>query len=107
MNAELHTLILIYTIHDDGVRNNFLEQIKTYFPQCTQIDESTYALTGKDVESTANAIKSIYNKSNDNQLSQGDYISLLYAAFLHNQTYKSNVERDCIVENHIIGANGN
>lgn len=102
MNVELHSTLLLYTIHNDGARDLFLDKVKEHFTQCTKVDESTYSLRRKDVNKTIELVKSIYNECNS-PTKEEDYVSVLCSAFLQNQTYKSTKEKDCIIEYHIIG----
>ena len=104
MDVELHSTLLLYTIHDDGARALFLDKIKGKFPQCTRIDESTYSLRKKEINETIGLVKSIYNECNS-MTKEEDYVSVLCSAFLQNQTYKSKEEKDCIVEYHVVPNN--
>lgn len=102
MKPELHKLILIYTIQDDNVRNQFLNGVKEAFPGCKELDQSTYALKTNDVNKVATKVEEIYNQYKLDDSSGCDYISLIYSPYLQNYTYKSKEQLECVVEQHIV-----
>ena len=104
MSAELHSALLLYTIHDDGARTSFLEKVKENFPECRKIDESTYSIENKDLDAIKKFVHEIYLECNSST-SEIDYISILYAAHRQNYSYKAKKDLDCIVEFHIVGNN--
>jgi len=103
MKSELHKLILIYTIQDDNVRNQFLNSIREKYSGCKELDQSTYALNTNDVNNVATEVGEIYNKYKLDDNSEHDYISLIYSPYLKNYTYKSKGQLECVVEQHIVG----
>ena len=105
MKLNHHGSILIYTIHDDGMRDSFLMKVKETFKGCKPINESTYSLNSNDIDGAINKISQIYTecKQQTNHIIEKDYISLLCSPTLKSESYKGKKEMDDVIEYHIIG----
>ena len=101
----LHNSILMYTIHDDSMRNCFLNSVKENFKNILQINESTYALQSKNIDAITAKIESIYYACREEcgltTTSQKDMVSVLCAVMLKNQSYPQQAQEQ-IIEYHII-----
>lgn len=105
METNYHSLILIYTIHDDGMRNSFLAKVKECFKNCMPINESTYSLKTEDIGKADCIIRQIYSECKQQSTSnENDYISLLYSPVLKKESYHGMPQMNQVVERHIIGS---
>ena len=102
-----YSVILMYTFVDNKELDaEFLRLIKQKYTDCSEINESTYAINCIDFRKLACEIKNIYHEAIMKYPSKGrDRVSIMYAAMLADIKIKE--KSDKIVEYLIIGTANN
>ncbi len=94
MKKKEISFIVMYTFKDDGIRDNFLDGIKSKFKLTTESDEldkSSYALPSGKVSDIINGLYDVLKTLDQKKFKEDDFVDLYYAGLMDNNKQKQDL----------------